>query len=391
LQSIENTRALPSIEKVFSIENAAIGLRLVEVIGNMPSEEAAASLVRLAVQSPDSYVRERAATALKSYPEHSYVPLLISGLAAPIEMSVDTSVEPGSLLYEPFQWSEFTGRVVVGMYDKIRLRTQYSRADVLIWTLEEQQRSGLKLSGYRPNRIQHNYLLSRDSPDPDRPYEYSGTIDDDSGPSKSAQNIRSIEDLEKKVEQANAATALLNERIHAALSNAIGANGMPDGFDAGQGNIEIQPRLWWDWWKKRSRANNYFAQGTEVWTQCGPVPIQDILVGDRVLTRAPASDELSFNLVVGIDMRPKSAARIIEVASRTIVATPEQTFFVTNVGWRKASELKPGMQLDCLKTPARIEKVNSGEAPAIYSLVVSDVPNYFVDRRGVFVQDATGR
>jgi hypothetical protein len=391
LQAIQDPLAIPSLKEVFSFEDAEFGLQLVELLEKIAEPESAAALAQIAIQSADPYVRERAAAALRPRPYHTYVPVLAARLAAPIELSVDVTASPGGPVFERYEGYEYTGRLVVGLYDKVRLRSEYRPSDVLIWTPETRPFSGLLLSDYRPDRLRYDFVLSRDSPDPETPYEYAGTIEEDHGSSTNSRKVVSIQDLERQVKEANAATARLNERIHAALAESTKANVISNGSAAGSGGTGVRPQVWWDWWRKQCHVNNYFAQGVEVWTLTGLVPIEQILVGDRVLARDPKSRELTFKLVIGRDVQPNSEMRVFEVDSRTIVATPEQPLFVTGEGWRKASELKVGMQLDGLGGARRIEKVGSGDALATYGLVVMDVPTFFVDRHGVLVHDATRR
>jgi hypothetical protein len=385
LKSIQDPRAIASIEQVFSIE-ANINLQLVELWAKMPADEAADALLRLAVNSPDEYVRDKAAEALRQRPYESYVPTLIARMAAPIEMSFVVSVDPGAPIYKGVEWQEYTGRTV-GLYDKVRLHSAYRIQDVMMWTPETRRRSGIMQTGYRPDRYQYNYFLSRDSPDPETPYEYAGSILDGDSSRKKPRQRALIEDLEKKVKETNAKQALLNQRIQAALLKATSADIVPG--DAAKQGAEVKPKTWWDWWKKQSQLNNYLARGTEVWTLTGLAPIEQVLVGDRVLTREPKSGDLSFHLVIGLDEQPQSEMRVVELGFRTIVATPEQRFFVTDGGWRKASALQTGMKLDGLAGPRSIESVSDGAGVEKFGIVVADVPNFFVDQHGILVHDAT--
>jgi hypothetical protein len=178
--------------------------------------------------------------------------------------------------------------------------------------------------------LHYDYVLSRDSPDPENPYEYAGSFETGTGQTKGKRKGESIDDIQKKVDKANAAQELLNQRIHEALAESTGAKVIPP-----EQKDAPRPQVWWEWWKRQSLRDNYIPSGTQVWTQVGLVPVEQILVGDRVLTRDPASQDLAFHLVIATDMQSGKAARIIELNSRMIVATSDQRFMVSGAGWRK--------------------------------------------------------
>jgi hypothetical protein len=386
LRLIRDPLALPSIEDVFGFDSATLGVAIVEIAGNIPGGQGAEFLARMAVNSADPYVREKAAEKLKDRPYSMYVPTLIAGLAAPIELSVNVSVKKGHAKYEEIKWEEFTGRLVPGMYNKIRLHSKYTNADVLWWEFEVRQRSGYLMTDYQPDRLQFNYLLSRDSPNPEKQYEASGTLEAQGLSGKNSRRINSVEDLDKRVKEMNEKQAALNDKIHAALSKATGVSVVPaDQFGT------PNPQVWWEWWKKQSEINCYFAHGTEVWTQTGPVAIEQVVVGDRVLARGADTKELAFHLVIAKHEQPNGEMREMEIDSRTIVATPEQQFMVAEKGWRKAIDLEAGSKIERLSDPHSVEKVRSCDGAAMYNLVMADVPNYFVDRSGVLVHDASRR
>src|SRR5262249_44813352 len=175
--------------KVFGFDDVRFGRQLVEMAANIEGDEGAGFLTRLAVNSSDQYLRERAADALKGRPYATYVPTLIAGLAAPIELSFNVKVDPGGPIYNHVVWEEFTGRLVPGMMNKIRLSGNYTTADVAYWSLETVRKSGYLMTDYVLDRVQYTYLLSRDSPDPEKQYEYAGKVVAQEGTVKSQRKL----------------------------------------------------------------------------------------------------------------------------------------------------------------------------------------------------------
>jgi hypothetical protein len=393
LASIHGPHVMALAERLFSVANTDAGLLVVEMYAREARQESTDALVRLAIHAKEAAVRVKAASELRYRPMESYMPSLIGALAARIEFSLRADVEPGGPTLERYEGYAYTGRIVPSLYGVVHLCGNYTNRDVLIWGLETKPFSGLVVSGYRPDRHQVEYVLTRDSPDPDAPYEFRGGFEvlGSGGPNgREPESIRrSVAALEKRIEEVNAAAAELNLRIDAAIREATEANAADGQPPKVEDAADVRPRLWWDWWQKQLRLNNYVGRGTTVWTQLGPVPIEDVLVGDRVLTRNLQTGELKFNLVLGMDVRADVAVTTIEVGGRTIVATPDQPFFVPDEGWRDAHDLKPGMELDSLGGPKRIETIRTGSAHATYSLLISGRPNYFVDSQGFMVHDAT--
>jgi hypothetical protein len=194
--------------------------------------------------------------------------------------------------------------------------------------------------------------------------------------------------LEKRIDEVNVASAEMNLRIDAAIREATKGNAADQPTKVEKA-ADVRPRLWWDWWQQQLNLNNYFAKGTEVWTQLGILPIEEVLVGDRVLTKNVDTGELAFNLVVGVDVQSKRQVTAVEVGSRTLVATPDQPLFVPDEHWRRAGELKPGTEIECLAGKQSVRSVRAGTADGMYSLLIANQPNYFVDQQGVLVHDAT--
>jgi hypothetical protein len=236
--------------------------------------------------------------------------------------------------------------------------------------------------GYEPEKVTYDYAYVREPRT--RFPEDLGPID---APTTAAPR-RLAADLQPQSASENEATAELNERIHAVLVKATRVNPMQGGLPAANDHTAVDPRRWWDWWRTQSQSNCYISAGIDVWTQTGLRPIEQILPGDRVLTRDPASRELTFNLVNAVDEQPEGPMLAIEFDSRTIVAAPEQLFHVTSVGWKPTVDLQAGMQLDGLAGTHRIDGVGPSHAVARYSLLVANVASYFVDQQGILVHDA---
>jgi hypothetical protein len=395
LEAIRDPQAMPLVEKMFADASTDVALVVVEMYARAVKQQSTDALVRLSIHAKDAAVREKAASELRYRPMESYMPSLVGALAAPIELSLRGDVERGGATAEWWNTFYYTGRLVqCGMYGVIRLDGNYTERDMVYWWGPETKPfSGWLITGYIPDHHQVDYVLSRDSPDPNAPYEFRGSFESkgSGGPNAGEPESirRSIAALEKRILEINDAAVEMNLRIDAAIreaTNGGSANGLPPKVEKA---VDVRPRLWWAWWQKRLNLNNYFDKRTEVWTQLGVLPIEQVLVGDRVLTKNLDTGELTFNLVIGIDTQPERDATVVDVGGRTIVATTDQPFFVPADNWRAATELKPGVQVESLAGPRRIESIRSGTAEVLFSLLVANSPNYFVERQGILVHDAT--
>ncbi len=139
-----------------------------------------------------------------------------------------------------------------------------------------------------------------------------------------------------------------------------------------------------------------FAPGTRVWTLIGLVPIEQIKVGDPVLSQDPESGELAYKPVLDVTQRPAGPRANVTVGTETITATPGHPFWIVGQGWRLTKQLKPGERFHTLSGGTAItafEKLDADEAkpePA-YNLVVADFNTYFVGEHGILVHDNTPR
>ena len=125
-----------------------------------------------------------------------------------------------------------------------------------------------------------------------------------------------------------------------------------------------------------------FAAGTPIRTPQGQMPIEQLRVGDLVLSR----DEHDPNSPVAAKVIEEVFVRQgeilnLHVGGRVIKTTPEHPFYVKDQGWTAAGELEIG---DLLSTEAAggwvaVEDVlDTGQVETVYNFRVADYHTYFV-------------
>lgn len=126
-----------------------------------------------------------------------------------------------------------------------------------------------------------------------------------------------------------------------------------------------------------------FAAGTPIKTEDGYKAIEDIEVGDQVLSRS------EYDVEGKIETKPvletfKNETEIVnlEVGGQVIRTTSEHPFFVKNQGWKPACELKPGDLLAAdLASWVELQSVEAtGEIESVYNFRVADYHTYFVGK-----------
>ena len=135
---------------------------------------------------------------------------------------------------------------------------------------------------------------------------------------------------------------------------------------------------------------------TKVWTLTGPQAIEAIKPGDRVLSQDPDSGELAYKPVLATSYRPPGRRVVIGVGAEKIATTLGHAFWVAGEGWRMAKELKVGYRLQGLDGAVAVEGLEGIEVPlpwpeGAHELVVADFNTYFVGEHLLLVHDNTPR
>ena len=361
--NVEDHEAVPSLVQMFATSKPEMQRHIVEVLGNIKEQVATDALVRLAVDGPSSEIREAAGAELSDRSWFGFVPSLLNRLGATVECRyyVDTF---GDGIFSNISYSQEQPFRVLNVS-----RSVNARYPIVIQPNATE--SGISNAVYRQRAAVTN---------------------------EASNQYRRVFQALQAVQAKNTRTNRFNERIYAALRTSTGQQ---------HGS---RPQFWWDWWKDYNeidagvvkpeidyRDTKYcrriihsvscFPAGTLVWTDIGPVAIESMRRGDRVLSQHPNSGELTYQLVLDTTIRPPSETLKILVADERIEATLGHPFWVVGDGWRMAKELKVGDQLHGVQGGVTIDKIEPGETVEAHNLIVADTNTYFVGKHRVLVHD----
>jgi hypothetical protein len=351
------------------------------------------------VFSPGNKARVLATEMLKARDQLEYVPLLLSGLAMPIESSFNVATDSeGSVHYSHALYRE--GPMSDWSYDirKTVHQQNFNTNSTLLDTYTGETSIG-------PPSESPIVVAAKKA-------VVANAAQGRYGNTASA--------TESQVARANEATEELNSRIIPVLAGTTGK-------DFGD-----NPKAWWDWWRNQNeyytsdhpldqhyntqtdhinygqpRTSTYstappppprppgfhscFAKGTLVWTKTGLKEIETLESGDLVLAQNVDTGEIKYEPVLTRTNRP--AGPIVKVSTNggDVYATTGHPFWVAGLGWRMPKELQHDAVLHCLTGATRVESVEPSTEAEAYNLVVAELNTYFVGEKGFLVHDITPR
>lgn len=136
---------------------------------------------------------------------------------------------------------------------------------------------------------------------------------------------------------------------------------------------------------------NCFTAGTKVLTDEGEKNIEDIKVGDRVLSKNDETGEQAYKSVTHLYRDEKDIIYELSVGDQVIETTDNHPFWVEGKGWVLAADLQVGdklqrsngnnLMIDSIKIVQHDKKVQ------VYNFTVADFHTYFVSGWGVWVHN----
>jgi len=176
-------------------------------------------------------------------------------------------------------------------------------------------------------------------------------------------------------------------------------------------SIHEFPEYWWKWWATRIEVDTQekvnrkvveadewevlhlnmscFVAGTPVWTERGAIPIEQLRVGDRALSKDVETGEVAYRPIIRTTTREPKPLVVINLGVEQITSTGGHPFWVAGEGWVRARQLKAGQILHTPTGTMTIESVSETDDDKTYNLVVDGFHTYFVGMSQVLVHDVS--
>ena len=138
-------------------------------------------------------------------------------------------------------------------------------------------------------------------------------------------------------------------------------------------------------------ACNCFVGGTQVQTDEGEKNIEDIEVGDKVLSKDEETGELAYKEVTATFNHETDEIYSIHVDGQTIESTYNHPFYVKDKGWTFVKDLKVGDLL--VQSDGNTLEITSIELlhkhVTVYNMTVDEFHTYFVSDLGIWVHNTS--
>lgn len=383
LMKIQTPEAITVMEASFASGNEQEQMLFKTWVCRLNSWKASASLARLAIGTDSARVRLETIKELKSRPLEDFAPTILSAMATPIQIRIETQ-----------KYGMWT------LYNQVARYETQNKAHRFHYTAR-----------YAPE-----FLFQTPGLDWREPRNNADRLIN-SQPAGERIMLNLAKQQENLAAQQNAFATIINDRCVRILTEVTGCAGLE------------KPQEWWAWWEddqgyiienkeqvfgqyheewyvdrrrqlrreNKLMANRFvrqascFAAGTPVMTEFGSKPIESIRVGDRVLSQDVESGELAFKPVLRTPTRSSPGSVIVGLADDQVRCTPCHPFWVNGKGWTMARDLESADRLHSLDGAVSLTSVVAADHVEVYNLEVADFNTYFVGESQVLTHDVTIR
>jgi hypothetical protein len=384
LAGIRDPRAVPALRRSFGDRGSWEQAWAIRVLGHVDSARSSQVLAELSVFGSDETVRLAALRQLVRRDPRTFVGMLINWLRDPIRYEVVPASGPIGV-----------GTLRVEGESSIVERSYTAAPSTNPGGPRTDQVTQLGSDG-RPFRL--NRLISPAEP-----------VADDA---RRAIGDRQREDT-RSIDRSNVSIELTNARVELALESVTG-------MDLGQSR-----EAWAGWWTSElgysyespkppakpvvsedvrvtytprppvatfspavgSARHSCFAAGTSVLSRTGPRPIEQLRVGDQVLTQDPTTGVLGFRPILAVFHNKPASTLRVTLRDETIVATPIHRFWRAGEGWTMARDLRPGDRVRLLGGLSEVVSIARDEVQPVFNLEVAGGHSFFVGKTRALVHD----
>jgi hypothetical protein len=136
---------------------------------------------------------------------------------------------------------------------------------------------------------------------------------------------------------------------------------------------------------------NCFTAGTNVLTDEGEKPIEEIEVGDKVLSKSVKTGEVEYKEVVRLFQKQTDEIYYVYIDDEVIEATGLHPFWLDGKGWTLVQDLKVrDLLVSSDGTKLEIDGIEkSPRQTTVYNFMVADYHSYFVSNLGIWVHNCS--
>ena len=406
LAEVSDPAAAHAIEPVFASAADDVLILALDCLGRLEDPAASLVLCRFAVLAPSMDVRQAAAKRLAGLPQEQFVPQLLASMYSPVTTQfAATRLPNGRIGYRHAFLREGQTQREVMVLDTEYKRIAYvggSSAETAGRAYGDAAEKALTLEAAAAEQNRQTTALNDrlawvlksatgvDLPaKPDAWWGWWNEVNEVFVPGTKPTAV--LYDVQKvEIEDTVRTYELPDPEDPKKTGGTSGSTGGTSGSTGG--GTQTQPRERRVSIRRvRLPAYDCLAAGTLVWTARGPLEIEQIRVGDLVLSQNPETGELAYKPVLRTTLRPIGQLVKIEAGGETCQTSSGHLFWVAGEGWVKSRDLRSGQILHSAVGPVHISNVEPGTEAETYNLIVADFNTYFVGYRKVLSHDNTIR